>query len=201
LVLIGLIYYAGPLPEGYLFLFLVPLLFMTACNFTNMLAGFNGLEIGVGAIASLGVAAVAYLSGATASFVIASTMSAALLGFLYYNKYPARVFPGDAGTLPIGAALFSAVLYGGLYLPGAIIFLPYALDAGLKYVSAGVMSRHSQEPTLLRDGKLYPPAEGNLSLARLLLRVKPMREKELVVLLWLIEGLFVSLALALEVAL
>lgn len=200
LVLIGLVYYAGPLPEGYLFL-LIPLLFMTACNFTNMLAGFNGLEIGVGAVASLGVAAAAYLNGAPESFLIASTMGAALLGFLYYNRYPARVFPGDAGTLPIGAALFSAVLYGGLYLPGLVIFLPYVLDAGLKYVSAGVMSRHHQEPTLLRDGKLYPPAGGNLSLARLLLRVKPMGEKELVALLWLIEALFVSLGIALEVAL
>lgn len=202
LTLIGFSYYFYiPLPSDYLLLLIIPLFFMAACNFTNMLAGFNGLEIGVGAIASLGVAAVAYMNNAEVSFVIASTMAAALLAFLYYNKYPAKVFPGDVGTLIIGAALFTAVLYGGLYLPGIIIFIPYALDAGLKFLSAGIMSRHSQEPTLIKGGKLYAPRGGNLSLPRLLLKIKPMGEKEVVMLLWIVEALFASVAVALEVAL
>lgn len=196
---IGLIYYVLFPSRGYIFLILVPVLFMAVCNFTNMLAGFNGLEIGVGAIASIGIASVAYINGLWAAFIISASMAAALLGFLYYNMYPARFFPGDAGTLIIGAALFSAVYVGELYLSGVIVFLPYALDAGLKFISVGVMSRHGQEPTRLKNGKLYPPTGGNLSLVRLLLRVRPMGEREVVALIWGIEAVFVVVAITVGV--
>ena len=200
LVLIGLGYgLLTPGEHGYLFIVLAALVFMAACNFTNMLAGLNGLEIGVGAIASAGVAGAAYVNGSWTAFIIAASMAAALLAFLYYNRYPARVFPGDVGTLTIGAALFTALYMGGLYLAGAIIFLPYAVDAGLKFVSAGVMSRQDQSPTQLRNGKLYPPSGGNLSLVRLLLRLRPMGEKQVVALVWGIEALFAGAAIAVEV--
>jgi UDP-N-acetylglucosamine--dolichyl-phosphate N-acetylglucosaminephosphotransferase len=204
LTLIGLsypLYLSASDHQGLVLLLLLPILFMVACNFTNMLAGFNGLEIGVGAIASIGVAAVAYINNAEASLIIASTTAAALLAFLYYNKFPARVFPGDVGTLIIGAALFTAIFYGELYLPGVIIFIPYALDAGLKFLSAGVMTRHSQAPTKIENGKLYAPMGGNLSLPRLLLRIKPMGEREAVRWIWSIEAFAASIAVALEAAL
>ena len=193
---IGLLFYAQPGGHGILFLLLIPLLFMAVCNFTNMLAGLNGLEIGVGAIASAGIALAAYLTASWTALVIAASMAASLFAFLIYNRYPARVFPGDVGTLIIGAALFSAVYIGELYLAGAIILLPYLVDAGLKFVSAGVMSRHGQKPTLVKNGKLYPPPGGNLSLVRLLLRVRPMGEREVVALIWGIEAVFVAAALA-----
>ncbi len=176
----------------------LPFLFMVACNFTNMLAGFNGLEIGTGAIASLGVAAIAYLNKAEASFVIASAMFASLLAFLYFNKYPARVFPGDVGTLIIGAALFPAIVFGKFELSGAIIFIPYALDAALKYFSAGVMTRESQMATKIKDGKLYIPQGANLSLARLFLRRGALTESELVRRVWAFEAVFCLMAIGVE---
>jgi UDP-N-acetylglucosamine--dolichyl-phosphate N-acetylglucosaminephosphotransferase len=174
-------------------------LFMAAVNFTNMLAGFNGLEIGTGAIASIGVMTVAYLAGEIHSFIIASTMAGVLLAFLYYNRFPATVFPGDVGTLIIGATLFSAILLGGLYIPGLLIFIPYIADAGLKFASAGVMTRESQKPTEVKDGKLYIPKDTNLSLIRLFLGQKAMSEREVVHRVWVIEAFFAAFAVAYEV--
>jgi UDP-N-acetylglucosamine--dolichyl-phosphate N-acetylglucosaminephosphotransferase len=182
--------------ESYLIL---GFLFMAAVNFTNMLAGFNGLEIGTGAIASIGVMVVSYLTGANQSFIIASTLAGALLAFLYFNRFPASVFPGDVGTLIIGATLFSSILLGGLYIPGLLIFTPYIADAALKFTSVGVMTRESQKPTEIQDGKLYIPKDTNLSLARLFLRKKAMSEKEVVHRVWAIEAFFVALAVAYEV--
>jgi UDP-N-acetylglucosamine--dolichyl-phosphate N-acetylglucosaminephosphotransferase len=176
-------------------------LFMAAVNFTNMLAGFNGLEIGTGAIASIGLAIVSWLSGEAISFILTSTMAGALLGFLYFNRYPASVFPGDVGTLIIGSALFSAVLIGRLIVPGLLIFTPYILDAFLKFFSAGVMTRESQKPTLLKEGKLYVPKGSNLSLARLFMRREAMEEKEVVLKVWSLEVLFVVLAVGYTVLL
>ena len=181
---------------GIIYLLAVPLLFMCACNFTNMLAGFNGLEIGTGAIAALGVAAVALLEGEEESFVIALLLFASLIAFLHYNRYPARVFPGDVATLTIGAALLPALILGKLEVEGAVIFLPYIADAALKFVSAGVMTREVQKPTVLRRGLLYPPEGGNLSLPRLFLKLKPMREPQVVALVWGIELVCVAIAIA-----
>ncbi|GBE18739.1 phospho-N-acetylmuramoyl-pentapeptide-transferase [archaeon BMS3Abin16] len=171
-------------------------LFMAAVNFTNMLAGFNGLEIGTGAIASTGIMVASYLAGESRSFIIASTMAGALLAFLYYNRFPASVFPGDVGTLIIGAALSSAILLGRLYVPGLLIFTPYIVDAVLKFTSAGVMTRETQKPTEVRGGKLYIPKDTNLSLARIFLRQKAMSEREVVRRVWAVEAFFAVLAVA-----
>jgi len=175
------------------------LLFMAAVNFTNMLAGFNGLEIGVGAIAALGLAGASYLKGAGASLVLSTALAGALLGFLYYNRYPATVFPGDVGTLVIGATLLPAIALGRLYIPGILVFTPYALDALLKLFTAGVMTRESQSPTSVRDGKLYMPEGSNLSLPRLFLSRRPMSERDVVLSVWAVEAFFSALAIASEV--
>jgi UDP-N-acetylglucosamine--dolichyl-phosphate N-acetylglucosaminephosphotransferase len=180
---------------GILYIMGIPIFFAIACNFTNMLAGFNGLEIGTGAIASLGIAILALLRGAETSFLLAVVMAGGLMGFLYYNRYPARVFPGDVGTLPIGAALFSAVVLGKFEVLGAIVFIPYAVDAALKYKSVGVMTRESQRPTQVREGKLFIPPGGNLSLPRIFLRKEPLREYEVVHRVWAVEGVFCAAAI------
>jgi UDP-N-acetylglucosamine--dolichyl-phosphate N-acetylglucosaminephosphotransferase len=186
---------------GWLYLISIPILFMCACNFTNMLAGFNGLETGTGAMACLALAIIARMNYAFESFFLASAMAGSLLAFLYFNKYPARVFPGDVGTLVIGSVLFSAVILGNLEIPGAIIFLPYILDAALKYFSAGVMTRESQSPTVIKEGRLYIPEGGNLSLPRLLLRKKALKEEEVVHRIWALEGGTCLLAISVGVLL
>jgi UDP-N-acetylglucosamine--dolichyl-phosphate N-acetylglucosaminephosphotransferase len=172
----------------------MPIFFMFACNFTNMLAGFNGLEIGTGAIASFGMALLAYMNNSIDGFILSSAMFGALLAFLYYNRYPAKVFPGDVGTLIIGAALFTSMVLSKAELPGAIIFVPYAADAALKYLSVGVMTRESQSPTQLREGKLYVPGGSNLSLARFFIRRRAMTEPEVVLRVWAVEAIFVLIA-------
>ncbi|MEE8167946.1 MAG: glycosyltransferase 4 family protein [Candidatus Hydrothermarchaeales archaeon] len=205
LTIVGLVLvpYAKPTLFGYnlgiIYLLALPLLFAIACNFTNMLAGFNGLEVGTGAIASLGIALLALLNNAQASFALAFTMFCVLLAFLYYNRYPARAFPGDVGTLPIGAALFTAVILGKFELAGSLVFVPYAIDAALKYFSVGVMTRESQKPTLVREGKLYTPEGGNISLPRLFLVRHDMTEIDVVHRVWAVEAVFCSIAFALEV--
>jgi UDP-N-acetylglucosamine--dolichyl-phosphate N-acetylglucosaminephosphotransferase len=188
-----------PLNEyNLLYLISIPILFMCACNFTNMLAGFNGLEIGTGAIACLTVAIMAKINYSFESFSLALAMAGSLLAFLYFNKYPAKVFPGDVGTLPIGAVLFSSIAIGGFTVGGFFIFLPYIIDASLKFISAGIMTRESHAPTYILNGKLKVPEKGYLSLPRLILKIKPMSEKEIVLTIWAIEAGFCILGISLE---
>ena len=103
-------------------------------NGANLTDGLDGLLTGVSApiIAVLGV--LAYLSGhivyadylnimyipdSGELVVFAATMVGALIGFLWYNSFPAQIFMGDTGSLAIGGiiAVFALCIRKELLLP------------------------------------------------------------------------------------
>ena len=123
----------GSVDFGILYaLVLIPVGITGASNVTNMLAGFNGLEAGMGSVACFSLGLIALLDGKTESAVLLFSMLGALLAFFYYNGYPAKVFMGDAGTLSIGAVIASAVIVGNYEMAGVIVILPYILDFFIK---------------------------------------------------------------------
>jgi UDP-N-acetylglucosamine--dolichyl-phosphate N-acetylglucosaminephosphotransferase len=113
-------------------LLLVPIGIAGASNVTNMLAGFNGLEAGMGVVACSALAFIAFRSGQIESLIILLAMCGALLAFLSYNWYPAKVLIGDIGTLSIGAVIASSVIIGNFETAGVIVILPYAVDFFIK---------------------------------------------------------------------
>ena len=106
---------------------LMIIIVITACsNGTNLTDGMDGLSAGTSAIVGVVIGVLAYLggnvlnadylnimyipeSGEVAVFMAA--FAGALIGFLWYNAYPAQVFMGDTGSLTIGGIIgVSAVL-------------------------------------------------------------------------------------------
>ena len=69
--------------------------------------------------------------------IISMSMLGTLIAFLYYNKYPAKVFPGDTGTLIIGATIAAIAFIGRVKLIAFIVLLPNIIDAALKFYSYG----------------------------------------------------------------
>jgi len=112
-------------------LLIVPVAIMGAANGFNLLAGFNGLEAGLGAVilSTLGLAA--FATGSTWLALIAFIAVVALLGFLLFNWYPARVFPGDSLTYSVGALVATIAIFGSLEKLAVLLFLPFFLDAML----------------------------------------------------------------------
>ena len=100
---------------------LMIVLVITACsNGTNLTDGMDGLAAGTSAIVGVVLGILAWLGGnlvdsnylnimfIPGSGEIAIFMSAfvgALMGFLWYNSYPAQVFMGDTGSLTIGGII------------------------------------------------------------------------------------------------
>ena len=100
---------------------LMIVLVITACsNGTNLTDGLDGLAAGTSAIVGVVLGILAWLSGnlidsnylnimyIPGTGEIAIFMSAfvgALIGFLWYNSYPAQVFMGDTGSLTIGGII------------------------------------------------------------------------------------------------
>jgi UDP-GlcNAc:undecaprenyl-phosphate GlcNAc-1-phosphate transferase len=98
---------------------------VACCNAVNMIDGQDGLAAGLGAIAALGLAGVLAVSGLTATLPLAVT--GALMGFLVWNRPPARVFLGDGGAYAVGvllaasAAQATAIGWHGLLAAGVCL--------------------------------------------------------------------------------
>lgn len=155
-------------------LVLIPLAILMCSNATNFLAGFNGLEAGMGSVLHLALGLYALINGRTASAAIALSFAAALLAFLRYNWYPAKVFPGDL-TYTIGATCVCVAVVGNIERYAILCFAPWILEAFLK-----LRSRFKAESygILQQDGTLKPPPTKIYSLTHLVMRLRPLREWE-----------------------
>ena len=79
---------------------------VACCNAVNMMDGQDGLAPGLGVMAGLGLAGVAVVSGTSSAFGFA--VAGASLGFLVWNRPPARTFLGDGGAYALGVLLVAA---------------------------------------------------------------------------------------------
>ena len=182
--------WAAPPNVGILYLITIPIALSIGSNLTNMLAGLNGIESGLGIISMTSLTIACIILGKYDVTIISMSMLGALIAFLYYNKYPAKIFPGDTGTLIIGAAIVCIAFIGRVKLIAFIVLMPNIIDAALKFYSAGFMNRQQQKPTQLNeDGKLVRPDAGFKSMIRLILR-KPIAEKDAVRIIWAIGVVF-----------
>jgi UDP-GlcNAc:undecaprenyl-phosphate GlcNAc-1-phosphate transferase len=71
-------------------------------NAINLIDGLDGLAAGVSLIAAITLAAIGTFYTAGSAVLFAYALVGFLVGFLYYNRYPARIFLGDSGSLQIG---------------------------------------------------------------------------------------------------
>lgn len=133
------------LPLGYFYLPFSILVVVGASNAVNLTDGLDGLAIGpvMSTAGCLGILAYVtgntvisnylnyhYVPGAGELTIFATAIIGAGLGFLWFNTYPAQVFMGDVGSLPLGGALgFLAVatrheillaIVGGIFVVEAV---------------------------------------------------------------------------------
>lgn len=177
-------------------LILVPLGVTGAANALNMLAGFNGLELGMSLMAMGSLTVVAATVGRLTSLALLVAGCGAVLGVLPFNWYPAKVFVGDVGTLSVGAIIAASVMIGGFQAAGVIVIIPYMIDFVLKALHGFPSKGWAGE--LGQDGKLRCPAHGPVSLPQLVMKLTGgVSEQVLVLILIGIEAAFGAIAIAL----
>lgn len=79
-------------------------------NAVNLTDGLDGLAASVTALVSAFFALLAVLKGQGGVAVSMAALLGGCLGFLVYNRHPARVFMGDTGSLGLGGALAAAAI-------------------------------------------------------------------------------------------
>ena len=110
------------------FIIFVMIAFSNAVNLTD---GLDGLASGVTALVAfcmviLGVGAYPMI---TAAPIVYGAVAGACLGFLMYNKNPARIFMGDTGSMALGGVLAAAAIMLKMEFLVAIAGLLYVLEA------------------------------------------------------------------------
>lgn len=170
--------FLGAVNLGILYpLLLIPIGIAGATTTYNFLAGFNGLEAGQGIIILSFLSFVAYKTGSPWLSLVGLIMVAALIGFWLYNKYPAKVFPGDSITWAIGALIAGMAILGNFEKIAVFIFIPYIIETGLKL--RGGFEKHSfGKPN--KDGSLERPYKKIYGLEHLsiylLKKIKPSKK-------------------------
>jgi phospho-N-acetylmuramoyl-pentapeptide-transferase len=87
-------------------------------NAVNLADGLDGLAAGLCIIAAAGFAFLALRAGDPEVAIVALSLAGACLGFLCFNRHPAKIFMGDVGSLALGAVL--AAMAARLDLPLAL---------------------------------------------------------------------------------
>lgn len=79
-------------------------------NAVNLTDGLDGLVGGLSVIAFLAFSLISLVAGYGEITIFTFILSGALLGFMLFNNYPARIFMGDVGSLALGAVMGSIAI-------------------------------------------------------------------------------------------
>ena len=102
---LGNLFGAGPVELGYLSVPFTVFAIVGVINAINLMDGLDGLAAGVAAIATSTIGILAWHTGNQHLVGACVALLGALIGFLKFNSYPARIFMGDGGSLLLGYCL------------------------------------------------------------------------------------------------
>ena len=124
---------------GWFYYPLMAVFFVGMVNAVNLTDGLDGLASGISMLVFTGfmlIGLMAYNNPPILNldyqdvYICAAACAGACLGFLFYNRYPARIFMGDTGSLALGGAVVALtiltktevvlLLLGGIYLIEAV---------------------------------------------------------------------------------
>ncbi len=105
------------------------ILYMTGVsNAVNLTDGLDGLASGNCAVAMIACTVICMITGQMDLAIISGATVGAVIAFLYYNRYPAKVFMGDTGSLALGGLLSVIAVIGKFELWIALIGIIFATE-------------------------------------------------------------------------
>lgn len=123
---------------GWFYPAFVVFMMVGASNAVNLTDGLDGLAASSSVIAFLACAIICFINNNIDLAIISIATSASCLGFLYFNKKPAKIFMGDTGSLALGGLLATIAIMGKFELwliPIAIIFICETLSVMIQVTS------------------------------------------------------------------
>lgn len=186
-----------PLFGSYRLPVIYPLTILVAVSVTsntvNMLDPLNGSMAGGIAVVACGLLIGSLLTGASSTTIfLYASLVFALLGFLYYNRYPSRAFSGNVGQLSIGASLGALAILGRTEIASIVAMFPNIQNSFFFLSRIRRFTEHRElkaRPTkLLEDGRLASSQDSAapLTLVRTLIVGSPAKEQKIVHDIWML---------------
>lgn len=119
----------GKLSLGWWYVPIAMFTIVGSANAVNLTDGLDTLAGGTAALAFASYGVVAYLQQQWYLVAFAFTMVGAIMGFLWFNAHPARLFMGDVGSLALGSTLAVLALMTGHWLLLPIIGIVFVAEA------------------------------------------------------------------------
>lgn len=155
-------------------------------NTINSIDVFNGAATGFLIISMLPILIGTFVFGNFEIFIAEIIFISSLLGFYIFHKFPSKIFPGDSGTLLMGAMYGSLAIASKSEIIAIIALLPAIMNSFLFLSSVRKIVEHRQlksRPTILNDDyTLHASKDKNapITLVRLILLDGDLSEKEIV---------------------
>jgi UDP-GlcNAc:undecaprenyl-phosphate GlcNAc-1-phosphate transferase len=181
---LNLIFGTAYIPLLYIPLILIAL--PVVGNTINSIDVLNGAVSGFIAITSIPLLTSIAIFGDNVIFLAALPLFFVSLAFYRFHKNPSRIFPGDSGTLLLGALYGSVAIAGNSEIVGVIALLPAVMNSFLFLSSVKRIVEHREvksRPTILtEDYKLAASSEQSapVTLLRLILTRGPLSEDSIV---------------------
>ncbi len=180
-------------------LIVIPAFILVGTNGFNMLAGYNGLEAGLGMIVLTTLAYFSWLNNSPWLAVVALCMVSTLAAFWLFNKYPAKIFPGDTLTYTVGALCAAIAIFANIEKIFLLLFIPYIIQFFLKLRGKFKKESFAQ---VKEDGTLIPRYKKIYGLENLTVKILnklkiKTTEKKVVYTIYLLELCCVGLAFVL----
>ena len=112
--------------------FIIPFIiifYLAVTNAVNLLDGLDGLASGVSGAYLLFFGVILALLGYESYALFSFALVGALIGFILFNCFPAKIFMGDTGSLALGGIIATLAVFSGLELILVVIGIMYVLTA------------------------------------------------------------------------
>ncbi|GIV19559.1 MAG: phospho-N-acetylmuramoyl-pentapeptide-transferase [Armatimonadota bacterium] len=107
---------------------LAVLFIVALSNAVNLADGLDGLAAGLSLIAACALGSITGLKDVSWVLQGAGALGGACAGFLNFNRYPARVFMGDTGSLALGAALALIAVFAKVEIIALVVLLVFWIE-------------------------------------------------------------------------
>lgn len=151
--------FIGAITLGWLYIPFCVLIITGFANFFNITDGLDGLSSGLLMISLFAFGVLAGTSLDTPIALFLSLWTGALIAFLYFNVFPARIWLGDVGSLSFGATFAVIALLLGKIVPlffVGFIFIVEGLSSAIQILSKKILKR-----------KIFPAAPLHLTLQKI----------------------------------
>jgi UDP-GlcNAc:undecaprenyl-phosphate/decaprenyl-phosphate GlcNAc-1-phosphate transferase len=168
-----------------LYIPLILVIIPVAGNTINSIDVLNGVASGFIIIAMIPLLVSIAIFGSNEVFIAALPLLFGTIALYKYHKFPSKIFPGDSGTLLMGAMYGAIAIAGNSEIIGVIAILPAVMNSFLFLASVKKIVEHRKvksRPVVLNDDfKLAASKEKNApsTLVRLLLVDGPLSEKDI----------------------